>query len=255
MLDYLKEFTERVVKGTRSGDLERQQIAGELTQLLDEKPEDAAQEMETYLRFLLALTKGENYDELFNELPENMKELFGNTIKKFKGDDIGAFLEDLTDKIIVTIKEGDETKKTEALLDLENLIKEKPEDGSDSVLEYIIFLKKLMTNDNPDEAYQKLDQNLRSVYDSRIQITVQNDMMDFMNRITSLAFSAKKDESLRPQAKEQLSSLLEGPQQPPEEIAIYINALIEVSQGNYIATMADAMAVELKELFNHYAAQ
>jgi hypothetical protein len=255
MQDYLYEFTERVVKGTRSGDLEKQQIAAELTQLLSEKPEDASEEMEIYLRFLLALTKGESYDDLWNKLPDNMKELFGNTIQKFKGNDIDSFLEDLTDKVINTIKEGDETKKEAVLSELDNLIKDKPDGGSETVLKYIIFLKKLLQNESPDEEYTALDQNLKTIYDNRIQITVQNDMMDFMNRITSLAFQAKKDDSMRPQAKEQLESLLNGPQQPPEEIKIYINALIEVSQGNYLPSMADNMAMELKEIFNHHGAQ
>ncbi len=252
MKDYLYSFTERALKGSRSGELEKQQIASELMKLIEEKPEDASPDMVNYLEFLLALTTGQDYDVIWQKLSKELQDVFGMAMKKFKGDDISIFFEELTDRVIDSIKNNDNTGNTgkEAIkAEVDKLISESPEKGSKEVLAYLAFLKKLLNDESPENEYNVLDSKLKAIYDDRIKNTVQNDMLDFMDKITALAFKAHSNEDIRPQAEDQLSSMLRGENQPPQDIANYISTLIEVSRGNMTDEMTNQMPAELHGIF------
>jgi len=249
MQDYLYKFTERVIIATRAEETDRTNILNELNGLINEKPEDASEGLGDYLKFLIAIVKGEDTESLFENLDDNIKKLFGDVMQKFKGNGILTHLKELTVKSIAASRGTDEEKET-MIGELNTIIEEKPEGGSEGVEKYIKFLLEVVKGGNIDALAGELDSNLLNIFKIEIEETMKSDMMKFFSDITESAFKAAGSENEAGVVKGKITEMISGNSNPPEPIKNYLKLLISVIDGQYKEDLKKGIAPELLEIFD-----
>ena len=249
MEDYLFKYTEKVIIATRHGEMELDKILDELEALLKNKPENASEGMIKYLEFLILVAKGEKTEEAFNQLDQNLQELFGKVIEKFKGANINNSLKEITRKTILASKAAPE-EKDEVLNELLSIQSSKPEGGSESVTNYIAFLIDIVKGTDKPGAINLLDQNLADLFTSELKDIFEPDMMKFFVSLTEMAFKGSQSEDEKDKAHTSINELLKGTDQPPVEIKKYLELLLCVTEGTFNKGMKEVIAQEFLEIFN-----
>jgi len=251
MQEYLKSFTERAIIAARTGDLERQQIQSELETLLSDRPEGAAQDMLLYLEFLLTVVKGEDAEELWSRLTPELQDIFGQVIRKFKGNEIFDRLKEITQKAVLATK-GEKTEQDMALQELELILASQPEGGSQDIARYLAFLMTLVKGEDTTELFPHLDRKLSELYTGVIRDVARTDMMDFFTTLTDSVFS----ESLNgpPEGKipvsQVIDELLSSANPPPRAIGNYLHLLQSVLTGTYDESKRQDIPEQFLEVFD-----
>jgi hypothetical protein len=251
MEEYLYEFSQRVVKGTRTGEVETGQIIVELDELLATKPENASDEMVLYLEFLKAVARGESYDKYWEKLPKNLKEIFSRVMEKYKGTDIISFVEKLTIKAVKAVNSQDSSQVEKVLSEIDIILKDKPEEGSRSMTEYLLFLAALCKNEESEEQFASLDPQLRDIYQRSVKEAVGDEIFEFLNNMTDMAYTAALYPDIRSRALEELDEILGA--EPPEDIRHYLTFLRQVAQGEE-PPMPQTLPEELMNILESYLA-
>ncbi len=252
MQDYLKQFTERAIIGTRSGDLERGKIQHELETLLKDKPKDASPDMALYLEFLIAVVKGEDTEELWGKLNSDLQNIFGEVIKKFKGAEISEKLKELTKKVILARQKG--TDKDAVIGELEMILSSQPKDGGDGVARYIQYLHALAHGNETEEMASGMDQGLVDIFNSAMQEVSGMDMMTFFTRLTESTFHEAKTGEVTNNisVRQVIGEILGEANKPPRAIINYLNLLLGVLDGGDVEDLLIDVAPEFQTMFNEF---
>jgi len=243
-----------VLIATRAGEIERDSILNELNGLLSDKPENASDGLVNYLEFLIAITKGEETESRFEKLDQNLKELFGNVMQKFKGNDIMKNLKEITRKSIVASK-GDNDNRETIITELTSILSEKPEDGSKEITKYIEFLIEMVKGNNIEEMASGLDSNLLEIFNNELGETMKPDMMKFFSGLAESAFKSAGSEDDTEQVRSRLMEMLSEKSNPPVVIADYLKLLLSVVNGEYREEMREGIAPEFLKIFDEQKKQ
>lgn len=252
MQDYLKQFTERALMATRSGDLEREKVKSELEALLADKPADASPEMVQYLQFLQTIVAGEDAEELWGKLPGELQSIFGEVMKKLKGSDISEVLKDLTKRAVMARHSGEDKDLIEA--ELVKILTDAPKEGSDDVTRYITYLLAIVREEETEELASGIEQGLADIFYSVMQEVSGNDMMNFFDRLTESVL--KEAETGKPQqqisARQVIEEMLGGESPPPQGIINYLELLKAVLDKGDVEDKLLDVAPELQAIFNKH---
>ncbi len=250
ILDYMRQFTEKVVLSTRAGEIERENILKELQQLLADKPEKAPDGVIEYLHFLIAVVKGENVEEATIEaLSPQFKTIFGEVIQKFKGTDIKKNIKDITKQAIIASRDTDQSK-TIAINEIEAVLQSQPKSGSENVVIYLEFLMALIKGDDCSGFMPKLEGGLIHMDNEVLQEVIKPDMLSFFEKLTTEAFNAHNFENGVETFKAKMAEMLDTSETPPVDIANYLNLLLAVVDGKETAEMEKTIVAEFMEIFN-----
>ncbi|PKL39850.1 MAG: hypothetical protein CVV44_06420 [Spirochaetae bacterium HGW-Spirochaetae-1] len=253
MQEYLKSFTERAIIAARTGDLERQQIQSELDTLLSDRPEGAPQDMLLYLEFLLTVVKGDDAEELWSRLTPDLQDIFGQVMRKFKGNEIFDRLKEITQKTVLAAK-GEKTEQDMALQELEMILASQPEGGSQDIARYLAFLMALVKGEDTTEMFPLLDRKLAELYTGVIRDMARTDMMDFFTTLTDSAFaeSLNGPPAERIPVSQVIQELLSSTNPPPQAIGNYLHLLQSVLAGTYDESKRRDIPEQFLEVFDSF---
>lgn len=254
MEQYLKEFTERALIGTRSGEPERLKIEGEIESLLKDKPKDASPEMVYYLEFLLAVTRGEDAEELWGKLTPDLQSIFGEVMKKFKGAEITEKLKEITRKTILARQKG--TDRDAVIAELQMILDADPEKGRSGVARYIRYLHAMVEGKETEEMAADIEQGLVDIFNETMQDISGMDMMTFFDRLTESAFHEARTGEHRNNisVRQVINEIQEGDNPPPQAIVNYLTLILALLDGEDTEEKLLDVAPEFQALFNKHKA-
>lgn len=250
ILDYMRQFTEKVILSIRAGETERENILHELEKLLNDRLDQASPEVIEYLQFLISVVRGEDIEDVNVEaLAPDFKQIFGEVIQKIKGTDIKKNIKDITKQAIAASR-GTIQKKKEVIDLIETILQNQPEHDSKSVVHYLQFLIATVKGEDTGSFIPGLDMGLRHIYNEVLEELIKPDMLSFFEKLTRDVFNASNFDNGVATVKARIDELLGGPAQPPREIADYLHLLLAVLSGKKTDELEKKVAGEFIQIFN-----